>query len=136
MYPLIDFQIYQNHPCSHLDVFKLQINIKRSIEIESRNHIHPGSSILPPSENPLPTGMDPFVSDPTDPVTTSPKTQGQEEEGLGADPSFNSLTTESVVGSPDAEGGAAATQADDEAESGAPGSPSPPRPPPSISEVC
>ncbi|XBH99500.1 hypothetical protein VPH35_128809 [Triticum aestivum] len=77
--------------------------------------------------------MDPFVSDPTDPVTTSPKTQGQEEEGLGADPSFNSLTTESVVASPDAEGGAAATQADDEAESGAPGSPSPPRPPPSIS---
>uniref|UniRef100_A0A453RKV6 Uncharacterized protein n=1 Tax=Aegilops tauschii subsp. strangulata TaxID=200361 RepID=A0A453RKV6_AEGTS len=58
--------------------------------------------------------------------TTSPKTQGQEEEGLGADPSFNSLTTESVGASPDA-------QADDEAESGARGSLSPPRPPPSIS---
>ncbi|XBI09455.1 hypothetical protein VPH35_137004 [Triticum aestivum] len=70
--------------------------------------------------------MDPFVSDPTGPVTTSPKTQGQEEEGLGADPSFNSLTTESVGASPDA-------QADDEAESGARGSLSPPRPPPSIS---
>uniref|UniRef100_A0A8R7V6B0 Uncharacterized protein n=1 Tax=Triticum urartu TaxID=4572 RepID=A0A8R7V6B0_TRIUA len=61
--------------------------------------------------------------------------QGHEEESLGADPSFNSLTTESVGTSPDAQwdGAAAATQADDEAESGAPGSPSPPRPPPSIS---
>ncbi|XP_044957426.1 uncharacterized protein LOC123408372 [Hordeum vulgare subsp. vulgare] len=72
--------------------------------------------------------MDPFVSDPTEPVKTSPQTQtqGQEEEGLGADPSFNSSYTESV-------GATAATQADDEAESRAPGSPSPPRRPPSIS---
>ncbi|KAI4974938.1 hypothetical protein ZWY2020_048545 [Hordeum vulgare] len=79
--------------------------------------------------------MHPFICDPTVTVTTSPKTQGQEEEGLGADPSFNSSYTESVGVSPEAqcEDGTAATQANDEAESRVPGSPSLPRQSSSIS---